>query len=63
MVAETPEVARHAADLVEVDYERDEADVELRADRDDLYKPEKVNPSFETDTAEGDVDAAMAAPR
>ncbi|MFJ9780175.1 xanthine dehydrogenase family protein molybdopterin-binding subunit [Amycolatopsis sp. NPDC101161] len=59
VIAESPEIARHAADLVEVDYERDEADVELRADRDDLYKPEKVNPSFETDTDEGDVDAAL----
>jgi xanthine dehydrogenase YagR molybdenum-binding subunit len=59
VVAESPETARHAAELVEVDYEPDEADVELRADRDDLYKPDQVNPSFPTDTDEGDVDTAL----
>jgi xanthine dehydrogenase YagR molybdenum-binding subunit len=25
-------------------------DTELRADRDDLYTPEKVNPNYESDT-------------
>ncbi|MEV6643677.1 xanthine dehydrogenase family protein molybdopterin-binding subunit [Amycolatopsis sp. NPDC051371] len=59
VVAESPETARHAAELVEVDYDHDEADVELRADRDDLYKPDQVNPSFATDTDEGDVDTAL----
>ena len=34
-------------------------DVELRVDHPDLYKPEQVNPSFETDTAQGDVEAAL----
>ncbi|WP_372664459.1 xanthine dehydrogenase family protein molybdopterin-binding subunit [Amycolatopsis kentuckyensis] len=59
VIAESPEIARQAADLVEIEYDHDEADVELRADRDDLYQPEKVNPSFPTDTDEGDVDAAL----
>ncbi|WP_410673859.1 xanthine dehydrogenase family protein molybdopterin-binding subunit [Amycolatopsis sp. cmx-4-68] len=59
VIAETSETARHAAELVEVGYEREEADVELSADRDDLYKPDQVNPSFPTDTDEGDVDAAL----
>ena len=39
----------------------DGIDAELRADRDDLYAPDKVNPGYPTDTAEGDVDAALAA--
>jgi len=61
VVADTSETARQAADLVRVEYEESEFDVELSADRDDLYKPEKINPSYPTDTAQGDVDAAMAA--
>ncbi|WP_435158010.1 xanthine dehydrogenase family protein molybdopterin-binding subunit [Amycolatopsis sacchari] len=60
VVAETSEIAREAADLVRVNYAQEPHDAELSADRDDLYKPEKVNPSFPTDTDEGDVDAAMA---
>jgi xanthine dehydrogenase YagR molybdenum-binding subunit len=59
VIAETSETARYAAGLVEIDYEREEADVELSADRADLYKPDQVNPSFPTDTDEGDVDAAL----
>ncbi|MFJ6378423.1 xanthine dehydrogenase family protein molybdopterin-binding subunit [Kitasatospora sp. NPDC092039] len=61
VVAETSEVARHAAGLVRVGYAQQAHDTELRADREDLYTPETVNPDFPTDTAEGDVDAAMAA--
>ncbi|RCW46209.1 xanthine dehydrogenase molybdenum binding subunit apoprotein [Halopolyspora algeriensis] len=60
VIAETPEIARRAADLIRVHYERYEHDVELRADRDDLYKPEQVNPAFDTDTAQGDADGALA---
>jgi xanthine dehydrogenase YagR molybdenum-binding subunit len=61
VLAETSEVAREAADLVAVSYRDDGHDVRLSADRDDLYTPEKVNPSYDSDTAEGDVAAAMAA--
>jgi xanthine dehydrogenase YagR molybdenum-binding subunit len=60
VVAETVEIARQAADLIMIRYEEQPHDVELRADRTDLYKPEKVNPSYETDTESGDVDAALA---
>jgi xanthine dehydrogenase YagR molybdenum-binding subunit len=59
VLAETSEIARHAAELVEVEYETEAADLTLSADRDDLYKPDKVNPSFPTDSSEGDVDAAF----
>lgn len=60
VVAETSEIARHAAGLVAVTYEREHHDVELRADRPGLYAPEKVNAGFPTDTREGDVDQALA---
>jgi len=60
VVADTSETARHAADLVRVTYAQQPHDTELSADRDDLYKPEKINAGYETDTAEGDVAAAMA---
>ena len=60
VVAETSETARQAADLITITYDEQRHDAELRADAGDLYKPEKVNPSFETDTATGDVAGAMA---
>jgi len=60
VVAETLEVARQAADTVVVRYEEQPHSVVLRDDRSDLYKPEKVNPAYETDTVSGDVEAALA---
>jgi xanthine dehydrogenase YagR molybdenum-binding subunit len=59
VIAETSELARQAADAVTVGYAEQHHDSELRAGRADLYKPEKINPSYPPDTAEGDVDAAM----
>ena len=61
VVAETSEIARHAAGLIAIRYDEQPHDVELRADRGDLYKPPTVMPSYETDTASGDVEAALAA--
>jgi CO/xanthine dehydrogenase Mo-binding subunit len=61
VIAETSEIARQAADLVRVTYEEQAHDVELSADRDDLYTPDQVNPTYPADTADGDVAAAMAA--
>jgi xanthine dehydrogenase YagR molybdenum-binding subunit len=61
VVADTAEAALRAAELVEVTCATAPHDAALSADREDLYKPEKVNPSYETDTSDGDVDAAMAA--
>jgi xanthine dehydrogenase YagR molybdenum-binding subunit len=60
LVAETSEAARDAERLVRFEYEQEEHDVVLRPDHEGLYKPDKVNPSFPTDTSEGDVDAALA---
>jgi xanthine dehydrogenase YagR molybdenum-binding subunit len=61
VVAETSELARQAADLVAVSYDERPHDSVLSVDRDDLYAPEQVNAGHETDTAEGDVAAAVAA--
>ncbi len=61
VVAETSETARQAAELVQVSYAEQPHETELRAGFAAFYKPDQVNPSFETDTADGDVAAAMAA--
>ncbi len=61
VVGETSEVARHAAGQISVRYEEHAHDVDLSADRPDLYAPEKVNAGFATDATEGDVGAAFAA--
>ncbi len=61
VVAETAEIARHAASLVAVRYEEQPHDVELRADRGDLYTPPRLSVGFETDTVQGNVEAALAA--
>ncbi len=60
VLADSSEVARHAAALVRVTCAQAAHDARLRADRDDLYAPQQVNAGFPTDTAEGDVEAAMA---
>jgi xanthine dehydrogenase YagR molybdenum-binding subunit len=59
-VAESLEAAREAAEAVRVDYDAEPHDVVLRADHPGLYEPDHVNPSYETDTERGDVEAALA---
>ena len=61
VVADSLETARQAARLVRVDYDVAEHDVELRIDHPALYKPERVNPNFATDTEEGDAEGALVA--
>jgi xanthine dehydrogenase YagR molybdenum-binding subunit len=61
VVADSLEVAREAVALVRVDYDAAAHDVELTADHPKLYKPDKVNPAFDTDTERGDVAAGLAA--
>jgi xanthine dehydrogenase YagR molybdenum-binding subunit len=61
VVAESLEIARHAAGLVRVDYDARPHDVLLRPDHSRIYKPDKVNPAYPADTASGDADAALAA--
>ena len=58
-IAESLEVAREAAGLVGVEYDAQPHDVQLREGHPKLYRPEKVNPNFPTDSDEGDVDAAL----
>jgi xanthine dehydrogenase YagR molybdenum-binding subunit len=60
VVAETLEIARHAASLVRVSYDAEPHDADLHADRDDLYAPEVVNANYPTDTEEGDFGTAFA---
>jgi xanthine dehydrogenase YagR molybdenum-binding subunit len=59
VVAETLEVARQAASLIIVRYEEQPHEVELRADRGDLYTPERFIPGGEPGTESGDVEAAL----
>jgi xanthine dehydrogenase YagR molybdenum-binding subunit len=59
LIAETLEAAREAARLIVVHETVEPHDVRLRRDHPRLYRPEKVNPGFPTDTEQGDVDAAL----
>ena len=61
VVAETLEAARDAAGRVVIDYEQAAHDVTLTASHPGLYKPDFVNPRYETDTEAGDFDGAFAA--
>jgi xanthine dehydrogenase YagR molybdenum-binding subunit len=60
VIAETPEIARHAASLVQLDYQERAPDVELGADRDDLRVAKPRLPEFPPNTAQGDVEAALS---
>lgn len=61
VVATSLETAREAAARLSITYGEVPHDSELTEDHPKLYPPEKVNPSFPTDTESGDVDAALAA--
>lgn len=60
VVAETPAIARHAASLVEVVYDEEEADVAFSPDHPEMYAPRRVNTIFKGSDERGDVDAAIA---
>ena len=60
VIAETFEIARHAASLVGISYDEEPHDASFSPDRDDLYTPERLNAGFPTDTEEGDVDDAFS---
>jgi xanthine dehydrogenase YagR molybdenum-binding subunit len=59
VVADTAEAAREGASHVDVTYDVEPHEAELREDN-ATYRPDQVNPEFPTDTEEGDVDAALA---
>jgi xanthine dehydrogenase YagR molybdenum-binding subunit len=60
VVAQTLETARAGADLVSVEYEAAAHDVTLTAGHPGLYKPDHVNPNYQTDSEVGDFDGAFA---
>ena len=60
VVAETSEIARHAAGLVEIAYEERPHEVEMRADADDLRDAKPRVPGFPPATTLGDADAALS---
>ena len=60
VIAETPEVARHAADAIQVTYEQEPHDTRLRADSAGLHTPETVNPALPAESSQGDVESALA---
>lgn len=60
VLAETSEAAREGAALVDVTYDERPFEAELTKDN-ATYRPDSVNPDMDTDTEEGDVDAALAA--
>ncbi len=60
-IADTLENARAAAAAIRVSYQPAPHDALLQPGHPGLQRPEKVNPSFPTDTGYGDVDAGLAA--
>lgn len=60
IVAETLEVARHAAAFVAVTYAEEPHDVVMRFDDERRYAPKTVNAGFATDSVIGDVERAFA---
>jgi xanthine dehydrogenase YagR molybdenum-binding subunit len=61
VIAESLEAAREGERLVAFAFDAEAHDVELRAGHPRLYKPDKVNPGFQTDTERGDPEGALAA--
>ncbi|HKN92984.1 MAG TPA: xanthine dehydrogenase family protein molybdopterin-binding subunit [Thermoleophilaceae bacterium] len=59
VVADTPEAAREGQRLLQIEYDEEPHDVELRDDHPKLYTPEKVNPSFPAHVEKGDVEDAL----
>ena len=60
VIADSHETARQAERLVRIDYASESHDVLLRPDHPGLYKPDRVNPNYQTDTEQGDFDGAFA---
>jgi len=60
-VAETLETATEAQRLVRVEYQQDEARVELRPSDPGLYRPSQVYPFYPADSELGDFDSAFTA--
>ncbi|WP_346533711.1 xanthine dehydrogenase family protein molybdopterin-binding subunit [Micromonospora sp. DPT] len=61
VVAESIEAAREGARLVRIEYDTVAHSTVLSEHHPGLYRPDKVNPSYPTDTASGDFDAGYSA--
>jgi xanthine dehydrogenase YagR molybdenum-binding subunit len=61
VVAESFEAAREAARLVQVTYAPVAGQFDLEANLHQAYRPEKVGPGLDTDSAQGDFEGAFAA--
>ncbi|MET7748999.1 xanthine dehydrogenase family protein molybdopterin-binding subunit [Micromonospora sp. NPDC005367] len=61
VVAESIEAAREGARHVLIEYDTEPHSTVLTADHPGLYRPEKVNPGYPTDTTDGNFDAAFEA--
>jgi xanthine dehydrogenase YagR molybdenum-binding subunit len=61
VIAESLETAQQGAALIEIAYDAQAPDVVLRSNHPGLYRPETVNPSFPTDSEEGDFAGAFDA--
>ncbi|MGW3560706.1 xanthine dehydrogenase family protein molybdopterin-binding subunit [Streptomyces sp. NPDC000963] len=61
VVADTPEIAREAAEALDVEYATEDHDVLLRADHPDLYTPEEANGGHPAGRERGDFAAAFTA--
>jgi xanthine dehydrogenase YagR molybdenum-binding subunit len=61
VVADSLPIARRAAGQLGLDLAAEPHDVELRADHPGMYKPDKVNPTYATDTEQGDFAAGFDA--
>jgi xanthine dehydrogenase YagR molybdenum-binding subunit len=61
VIAESLETAQQGAALLEISYHAQTPDVVLRSNHPSLYAPEKVNPSFPTDSEDGDFTGAFDA--
>jgi xanthine dehydrogenase YagR molybdenum-binding subunit len=59
VIADSYETARQAERLIRLEYAIEEHDVALRSDHPGLYKPDTVNPRYETDTDQGDFERAF----
>src|SRR5947209_4599703 len=59
VIADSLETARQAERRLRIEYAPEDHDVVLRADHPNLYTPQQVNPSFPSETSEGDVERAL----
>ena len=60
VVAESLETAREASQPVNIDYDEHPHSAVLRQDDPSLYKPDRPNGNFETDTQRGDFELEFA---